>query len=167
NRENLIKWLRSGGALIGIHSATDTFKNWPEYVQIIGGSFQTHAPGKYEVTVKVENTQHPATKMLGREWKLVDEIYHLKHFSRSNVNTLLSINKTKTNLQQQKMKPNKDYPLAWTKEVGKGRVFTTLLGHREDVWTNPIYQQHLLGGIAWAMKLEDISAAAPATTKPK
>ncbi|MHC4443152.1 MAG: ThuA domain-containing protein [Planctomycetota bacterium] len=163
NRECLIKWLRNGGALIGIHSATDTFKDWPEYVKLIGGSFLTHGPGKFEVTLKIENTTHPATKMLGKEWKLVDEFYHLKHFSRSNVNTLISVDKEKTNLKQQRMKPNKDYPMAWTKEVGKGRVFTTLLGHREDVWTNPLYQQHLLGGIAWALKMDK----KPAATQPK
>ena len=54
--------------------------------------------------------------------------------------------------------------MAWTKEVGKGRVFTTLLGHRNEVWTNPLYQQHLLGGLAWALKLEEEPKAA---TQPK
>jgi type 1 glutamine amidotransferase len=42
-------------------------------------------------------------------------------------------------------------PVSWTNTEGKGRVFYTSLGHREDVWTNPVYQQHLLGGIAWAL----------------
>ncbi len=25
------------------------------------------------------------------------------------------------------------------------------LGHREDVWTNPTYQQSLLGGVMWSL----------------
>jgi type 1 glutamine amidotransferase len=33
---------------------------------------------------------------------------------------------------------------------GKGRVFYTSMGHREDVWTSPIFQAVLLGGISWA-----------------
>jgi type 1 glutamine amidotransferase len=34
---------------------------------------------------------------------------------------------------------------------GKGRVFYTSMGHREDVWTNPLFQQIILGGMAWAV----------------
>ncbi len=35
--------------------------------------------------------------------------------------------------------------------LAKGRVFYTAMDHREDVWTNPAFQQVLLGGIAWAL----------------
>jgi type 1 glutamine amidotransferase len=34
---------------------------------------------------------------------------------------------------------------------GKGRVFYTSMGHREDVWTNPLYQTLLMGGLNWAL----------------
>jgi type 1 glutamine amidotransferase len=62
-----------------------------------------------------------------------------------------------------------DYPISWCKQYGKGRVFYTSLGHREDVWDpdtpadfkrkNPrevseAYQKHILGGIKWALGLE-------------
>ena len=33
---------------------------------------------------------------------------------------------------------------------GKGRVFYTGMGHREDVWTNPIYEKLVLAAMAWA-----------------
>ena len=62
-----------------------------------------------------------------------------------------------------------DYPVAWTKLHGKGRVFYTSLGHREDVW-DPAYtdkngrmnspevaeqfQAHVRGGILWALGLD-------------
>jgi type 1 glutamine amidotransferase len=66
-----------------------------------------------------------------------------------------------------------DYPIAWKKEFGQGRVFYTSLGHREDVWdddpgmkgrknppeTAKEYQQHILGGIKWAMGMENCPAA--------
>jgi len=66
-----------------------------------------------------------------------------------------------------------DYPIAWCKEYGKGRVFYTSLGHREDVWdpntapnfkrenskeVSELYQKHILGGIRWALGLEKGSA---------
>ena len=44
-----------------------------------------------------------------------------------------------------------DLPLAWAKSHGRGRVFYTALGHREDVWQNPLYQQHVLGGVLWTL----------------
>ncbi len=39
----------------------------------------------------------------------------------------------------------------WARKHGKGRVFFTAMGHREDVWTHATFQQILLGGIAWAL----------------
>jgi type 1 glutamine amidotransferase len=46
-----------------------------------------------------------------------------------------------------------DLPLAWAKAHGQGRVFYTALGHRDDVWRNQTYQQHVLGGILWSLGL--------------
>src|SRR4029434_5543325 len=43
------------------------------------------------------------------------------------------------------------YPATWVRPHGKGRVFYTSMGHREDVWTNPNFQQILVGGIRWAL----------------
>ena len=45
-----------------------------------------------------------------------------------------------------------DLPLAWAKDYGRGRVFYTALGHREDVWQSALYQQHILGGIRWVLR---------------
>ena len=43
------------------------------------------------------------------------------------------------------------YPATWARKHGKGRVFYTSMGHREDVWTNPIFQDILTGGVSWAV----------------
>jgi len=162
SRGEMMKWLRAGGALIGIHSATDSFradadyaKGWPEYVKSIGAAFKTHGQQRAPV-MKVEVPDHPATAMLDKEWKLLDEIYVFteESFSRDNVRVLISVDTAKTpeaDLKAMQMTPGGDHAIAWTNTVGKGRVFYTSLGHRKDVWTNPTYQQHLLGGIAWAL----------------
>lgn len=151
DKDGLYEWVRDGGAFIGIHSATDTWKQDPKYIKFIGGAFKTHGQGNKEVTIKVEDTESPATRMLGKQWKLVDEIYHIVDFSRDNVHMLLSIDTTQTDLKPQKMEPGQYYPVAWTRTEGKGRVFYTSLGHRKEVWEDPKYQQHLLNGIAWAL----------------
>jgi uncharacterized protein len=50
-------------------------------------------------------------------------------------------------------RPN--FPQTWVRTHGKGRVFYTSLGHREDVWTNPFFQALAQGGIAWVMSKFD------------
>ena len=45
-------------------------------------------------------------------------------------------------------RPN--FPETWARMHGKGRVFYTSMGHREDVWENPMYQGLLLGALNWA-----------------
>jgi type 1 glutamine amidotransferase len=165
DRAALMEWVRAGGAFMGIHASTDSFKDDPAYVKFIGAAFKTHAPGNKEVTIKVEDPNHPATKMLGSEWKIVDEIYQFNGFVRDNVHMLLSIDMDKTNLKQQKMERGKYYPVSWTRAEGKGRVFYTSLGHREDVWTNPVYQQHLLGGLAWALRCGESKCSAAGTQR--
>jgi type 1 glutamine amidotransferase len=45
-------------------------------------------------------------------------------------------------------RPN--YPMTWARAFGKGRVFYTSMGHREDVWSNPMYQGLVLGALGWA-----------------
>ena len=57
-------------------------------------------------------------------------------------------------------RPDKDYAVAWVRSEGKGRVFYTSLGHEQAVWRDPRYQEHLLGGIRWALGL------ARGSTKP-
>ncbi len=156
-KEAMFEWLRSGKALIGIHAATDTWRGeGEEYPKVIGAAFTTHgSTNKEKVTIKIEDREHPATRMLGPEWVIADEIYHHDRFSRDRIHVLMSIDTSKTNLGPQKMQPGGDYPLAWTREEGKGRVFYTAMGHREDVWTNPTFQEHLMAGIAWAMEAAD------------
>ena len=55
------------------------------------------------------------------------------------------------------------YPTTWARREGKGRVWFTAMGHREDVWTNPIFQEILVGGIKWT--LGEASAEVPANLK--
>ena len=59
----------------------------------------------------------------------------------------------------------------WCKDFGKGKVFYTSLGHREDVIDadpemknrkNSVaiakaYQAHVLGGIEWALGIKTVS----------
>jgi type 1 glutamine amidotransferase len=149
----LVDFVKDGGALIGIHSATDTFYEWPAYKEMMGAYFKTHGVNDKPVTIRVLDKKHPATRMLGDEWVIADEIYLFRQpVPRDKFHILLEIDTAKTaDLAAHKMEPGKTYDVAWCREYGKGRVFYTSLGHRKDVWENPKYQAHLLGGIQWAL----------------
>jgi type 1 glutamine amidotransferase len=154
DKANLLAWIKSGKGFIGIHSATDTFYQWPEYGEMIGGYFDGH-PWHQEVKVKVEDAQHPATKGLPAVWTLKDEIYQYRNWDRSKRHVLLSLDTSSVDLKKEGVKrTDGDFALAWTSTYGKGRVFYSALGHRADLWQTPEYQQFLAGGIRWALGLE-------------
>lgn len=149
-KQELMAFIKSGKGFVGIHSATDTFYKWAEYGEMIGGYFDLH-PWHQEVTVKVEDPKHPATRHLGATFKLTDEIYQFKNYSRANVQVLLSLDVASVDLTKKEVhRTDKDFALAWTRRHGKGRVFYTALGHRPEVWQDERFQKHLLGGVLWA-----------------
>ena len=148
-----LDFIRSGKGFVGIHSASDTFYKWPEYGELIGGYFDQH-PWHQEVTINVEDRRHPATHHLERTFKITDEIYQFKDFSRSRVHVLLSLDATSVDLNKPAVhRTDKDFAVAWWRNYGKGRVFYTALGHRPEVWQDERFQQHLLGAVRWAMGL--------------
>jgi type 1 glutamine amidotransferase len=153
-KADLMAWIKSGKGFVGIHSATDTFYEWPEYGEMIGGYFDEH-PWNTRVTMKVEDPRHPATKHLGRTWALADESYQFKNYSRGDKHVLLSLDVSSVDLAAKGVKrTDRDFATAWHKPWGSGRVFYTALGHRPEVWQDPAYQEHLAGGITWAMGTE-------------
>jgi type 1 glutamine amidotransferase len=157
-----LNWIKSGGAFIGIHAASDTFHGWPDFIAMLGGEFAHHGP-QVSVECLNEDPQHPATAHLGKTWTIKqEEIYQFKNYDPAKVHDLLILDKHPENNS-----PG-HFPVSWCKQYGQGKVFYTSLGHREDIWdTDPTikdrknppeiskaYQAHVLGGINWALGLE-------------
>ena len=159
NREALMTWIRDGGAFCGIHCATDTFYRYAPYMDMIGGTFDGH-PWHQNVTVRVEDTSHPATRHLGQSFVIKDEIYQFRGFSRHPLRVLLSLDPRSVDIARGK-REDRDYATSWCKEYGRGRVFYTALGHREEVWQDERFLQHLMAGIEWAIAGPDYSPPAP------
>ncbi len=147
DKDGFIKWVEAGHALIGMHSCSDTFHGYRPFIELVGGEFLTHG-AQVQVDAYNQDPTHPATRHLGPIYTVFDEIYEFKSFERAKVHGLLTLDKS-----PQTLAPG-DFPVAWSKDVGRGKMFYTSLGHREDVWTSALYQQHILGGIQWALGLE-------------
>jgi hypothetical protein len=159
DNQAFLDWIKSGKGFVGMHSATDTFHGFQPYVEMIGAEFKAHG-AQVEVDAINQDQECPACRHLPANWKVFDEIYQFKNFDPAKVHGLLTLDKHPND------KTPGNYPISWCKEYGKGRVFYTSLGHREDVWDptwkdrkNPkeiaeAYQAHILGGIKWALGLE-------------
>lgn len=146
------EWLKTKGhGFIGAHSAADTYHNYQPYWDMIGGTFNGHPWGSGDtVTISVHDKTHPASKPWGDEFTIKDEIYRFRNWQPEKVRVLMSLDMSKTELK----KPY-HVPVLWVKEYGAGRVMHMSLGHREDVWSNPMYQESLLGGIRWMLGKAD------------
>lgn len=138
---------KKGHGFLGVHSATDTYKEYQPYWDMIGGTFDGHPWGADStVTIRVHDHQHPASKPLGDELTIQDEIYQFKHWQPEKVRVLASLDFEKTN-------PRKPYhvPVLWVKNYGDGKLMYFSLGHNEQVWQNPKFLQAIQGGIEWML----------------
>jgi type 1 glutamine amidotransferase len=162
-KADLIAFVRSGKGFAGSHSATDTFYKWPEYGKLIGGYFDGH-PWHQKIRVVVEDTKHPATKHLGETFEVTDEIYQFKGpYDRKNLHVLMRLDMK--SVKNPGKRSDRDNALAWTQEFGKGRVFYTALGHRDELWRDERFLKHVRGGLRYVLKLEDADATPSAERK--
>lgn len=144
----LQRYIRAGGGFVGIHSAVGSMRAWPWFWSLIGGSFVRH-PKLQEFTIRVVDAHHPSTAFMGGQFRWTDEFYYLRDMP-PNLHVLLA-GELATLDDPQKPKGEATRPLAWCHAFEGGRAWTTTLGHREEHYADPFFQNHLLGGIRWAM----------------
>lgn len=143
-----LSWIRAGHPFLATHSATDTYHNEPAYLDMIGAEFDTHGK-QTDVDIRVEDRTHPATAPLPAPWRVFDEIYEFRTNPRRSVHVLLSLDRHPHDGHPAAGRPG-DFPLAWTRTYGAGKIFYTALGHRNEVWDDTRFQAHLAGALAWA-----------------
>jgi len=149
NRAALMDWIRRGGAFAGVHCATDTLYEYEPYQTLIGGAFDGH-PWHEEVRVRVEDRGHPSTEHLGQGFTITDEIYQFRNFARHPLHVLLGLDPDSVEIGLGR-RADGDYAVSWCRDWGRGRVFYTSLGHREEVWDDARFTRHLLAGMRWAV----------------
>jgi len=157
--------IKDGKGFIGFHCASDTFhtphlnkdellKNdgrpekaeYDPYIQMIGGEFVIHG-SQQPSTMHVVDPNFPGMKGV-EDFTLQEEWYSLANFSPTLHVILMQETKGMKGPMYEQRKP---YPATWARMYGKGRVYFTSMGHREDVWTNPLFQQIVNGGMAWVV----------------
>lgn len=139
--QGLLGFVRRGGGFVGIHSANDSFRGNRNYVEMIGGEFQTHPP-MHEFKVSIVNRDHYLTARMP-DFTVTDEMYHLSSYDPSKV-TLLA----------QTPWQGTQKPMAFVKPYGEGRVAYLANGHSLQVWQHPDFRKLVIRAIAWSAGAE-------------
>jgi type 1 glutamine amidotransferase len=145
-----------GKGFVGIHSATITFTNWPEYGEMIGGYFDEHPWGTFDAPVVVEDPAFPGMTQWPAAFVIRDEIYQMHQYSREKLRVLMRLDPAKLDLTNKRVhRTDGDFAVSWAKSYGKGRVYYSTLGHPVESWDRPDMQKMFLEAIRWALRLVD------------
>ncbi|MEM9326676.1 MAG: ThuA domain-containing protein [Bacteroidota bacterium] len=140
------RYIQAGGGFVGVHAATDTEYHWPWYNQLVGAYFDSHPPGTHEAAVRIVR-KHPSTDSLPETWMKTDEWYNFKSIN-PDVTVLAWLDES----TYQGGTNGDKHPAAWYHEYDGGRAFYTALGHTKESYTDPLFVNHVWGGLSWVME---------------
>ena len=140
-------FIKNGGSFMGIHAATDTEYDWPWYGELVGAYFKSH-PSQQQARIAVVDGNHPSTSHLNDTWDHFDEWYNFKGI-QPGIQVLLNLDEN--SYEGGENGPN--HPIAWYREFDGGRMFYTGLGHTLESFDNPLFLEHLRGGMLYCLGL--------------
>lgn len=169
-KQNLLDAIKNGKGFMGAHAASDTFHSEGQrhegqatpdpYIEMLGGEFIRHGR-QQEATMRIASSTFPGLppkkdSSNGHGFRIQDEWYSLKNFAK-DMHVIL-VQETEGMVDSDYQRPA--YPATWARQHGLGRVFYTSMGHREDVWPNPIFESLLLGAFNWTLRRVDVEIPA-------
>lgn len=163
-KKELLAFVRDEGkGIVAAHTALTAFESWPEFGDLIGARYDGH-PWHQMGEVINEAPDFPATRHFPPTFSISDEFYQAKSFS-PNARVLLR-------LDVSKMPPhaelrNKQFPLVWVQNFGKGRVMFSSFGHDASIFDNRDIAQMFLEGMKWALGVVDGDAKPRPSTAAK
>ncbi len=143
--ENFRQWLRSGGAVVGIHGASDSHFFQPWYGEMMGGYFERHPRGVRPGTVIVKDSRHFSVEGWSAVEPMVDEWYVFRNFDPS-VNVIVTLDPASIGEPA-----GETWPVSWSKTYDGARIFYTSMGHSYESYGNPKFRVHVANGLDWAL----------------
>src|SRR6266404_977565 len=147
-QDDFERYIQAGGGYVGVHSATDTEYGWPWYGRLAGAYFNGHPnnPNVRKGSYRVLDTTHVSTKGLPARFEREDEFYNFKSIDPT-IHVLVEIDE-----KSYEGGTNGDHhPMSWYHDFEGGRAWYTNMGHTEATYTEPLFLQHLLGGLRYAI----------------
>jgi uncharacterized protein len=152
-RADLLSFVRDDGkGFVATHAGATAFFSWPEFGEMLGARFDEHPWGITDATVVVDDRASPIVAHLPARFVVNDEHYQLKEFSRDKIHVLARLDPTSVDLKAPLVhRRDADFPVAYTKRYGKGRVFYSTLGHGRELWDEPWLQKMYFEALRWTM----------------
>jgi uncharacterized protein len=144
-----------GKGFVAAHTATTAFLDWPEFGELIGARYDGHPWNTASGSIVNEDPSFPATKHLAPVFAFTDEFYQAQDYSRDKIRVLLRLDVSKMPANAEVHRTDGDFPLAWAKSYGKGRVFYSSLGHASATWDNPDVYHMYFEALKWSLGLSD------------
>jgi type 1 glutamine amidotransferase len=147
NQETALKsYVLGGGGFVGIHGAVfgpqACEDRWDWYGEMFCCAFTNHS-AVVPAVVRIENEGHPANAGLPKAWERTDEWYNFTGTPRGCARILATVDEA----TYKGGSMGKDHPVAWCRQIGKGRMWYTAMGHTGSSFDEPLFRRHLLGGI--------------------
>ena len=161
-REGLLRFVREGGGLGGIHATAWTAAFWPELMEMMGASQGPHRRPE-KATWKIDDPDSPLTKAFGGQpFTYTEEYYRMTdtgpqgtYYSRDKLHVLISIDVEQSpdfnSGRVPFIRKDNDYAISWIRGYGKGRVFYSGLGHMTDMFMQPKLGEHILAAIQFLL----------------
>lgn len=144
-RENLIRFVEQGKGMVLVHFACGAFQGWSQFADVAGRVWDPNARGhdpRGSFQVHIVDPNHPITSGLP-SFETVDELYTCLTGSRP----IQILANARSKVDQ------KDYPMAFCFEYGRGRVFHSPLGHDVQAFNDPV-RALFRRACAWAAGLD-------------
>jgi type 1 glutamine amidotransferase len=155
-KADLLAFVKEDGkGFVAAHAGNNAFMTWPAYAEMIGAASDGYPWGtQADANYIVEDPAFPAMRGFPPTFRLRDEPYQLSQFSREKIHVLLRLDTSSVDMKLPGVhRTDNDFPQAWAKASGKGRVFVCAFGQTIEVWDRPEIQTMWMEAIKWAMGL--------------
>jgi type 1 glutamine amidotransferase len=139
------RYIHHGGGFVGIHGAAHTEFDWEWYGRLVGAYF-SRLTGPWTATVVRVDSSHLSTRCMPATWRATDEWYDYRAVPGPDVTILATVDEKSYSYGRM----GAFHPIAWFHEFEGGRAWYTGMGHTKEIYSNPIFLDHLAGGIVWA-----------------
>jgi hypothetical protein len=155
-KADLLSFVKEDGkGFVAGHTATTAFESWPEFGEMLGARYDGHPWNTAYGSVINEDPAFPATKHFPPVFNFTDEFYQVKAYSRDNIRVVLRLDVSKMPSNPEVHRTDGDFPLAWAKTYGKGRVFYSAFGHAAGTWDNPDVYRMYFEALKWSLGMSD------------
>jgi uncharacterized protein len=155
-KADLLSFVKDEGkGFVAAHTAVTAFESWPEFGELLGARYDGHPWNTAYGSVINEDPAFPATRHFPAAFNFTDEFYQAKAYSRDKIRVVLRLDVSKMPANSEVHRADGDFPLAWAKMYGKGRVFYSALGHASSTWDDPSVYRMYFEAIKWSLGMTD------------